>query len=189
MRCAYIIDTVVREVFEVQDLAKERELNFAAMCQPCGPEVQEGWTWDGTAFQAPAEEPGPGLEAVKAAKLAEVWGGSDAILQTLRSRYSKPEQESWPKQEADAKALLADPDAPAVTLRGIATRAGRDLTELRDKVLANVLASEVAYGEIIGQQQAFERQLAAIQVGEGMTEEQAVVAVQAIVVSYSLPGA
>lgn len=69
---AYIVNGKVHEVFEVQDLTQEREPNFAAMCQPCGPEVQEGWTWDGTAFQAPAEEPGPSLEAVKAAKLAAI---------------------------------------------------------------------------------------------------------------------
>lgn len=71
-RYAYIVNGIVHEVFEVQDLAQEREPNFAAMCQPCGPEVQEGWTWDGAVFSAPAEEPGPGLEAVKAAKLAAI---------------------------------------------------------------------------------------------------------------------
>ena len=73
-RFAYIVNSKVHEVFEVQDLAEEREPNFASMCQPCGPEVQEGWTWSGTAFQPPAEVPGPSLEQAKAAKLAALQG-------------------------------------------------------------------------------------------------------------------
>jgi len=126
------------------------------------------------------------LAEAKAEKLTEIWEKSAAAMSSIRARYSQPEQDSWPAQERDARALLADPDAPAVVLRGIATAAGRDLMELRDKVLANVAAAELVTGQIIGQQQAFERRLSAILVGEGMTEEQAVADVQAITVSYSL---
>ena len=98
----------------------------------------------------------PTLTDAKAAKLREVLTGSDAAMNLITASYSENEKLSWPKQEAEAKALLADPNAPAPLLRGIADTRGIALTTLRDKVLANVEASEALTALILGTQQKYE---------------------------------
>lgn len=98
----------------------------------------------------------PTLADAKAAKSAEILTGSDAAMDAITSTYSENEKLSWPKQEAEAKALLADPNAPAPLLRGIADTRGIALTVLRDNVLANVEASEALTALILGTQQKYE---------------------------------
>ena len=98
----------------------------------------------------------PTLADAKAAKSTEILTGSDAAMNLITASYSENEKLSWPKQEAEAKALLADPDAPAPLLRGIADTRGIALTVLRDKVLANVEASEALTALILGTQQKYE---------------------------------
>lgn len=100
--------------------------------------------------------PEPDIKALKAAKSTEILTGSDAAMNLITSTYSANEKLSWPKQEAEAKALLADPNAPALLLRGIADTRGIALTVLRDKVLANVEASEALTALILGTQQKYE---------------------------------
>lgn len=115
--------------------------------------------WSGSAWVVLPERPPvhePTLADAKDAKLREVLTGSDAAMNLITSTYSENEKLSWPKQEAEAKALLADPDAPAPLLRGIADTRGIALTVLRDKVLANVEASEALTALILGTQQRYE---------------------------------
>lgn len=126
------------------------------------------WTTDGQAVEITelgksladlgllSDKPPISLTDAKAAKLTEILTGSDAAMNAITSTYSENEKFSWPKQEAEAKALLADPSAPAPLLRGIADTRGIALTVLRDKVLANVEASEALTALILGTQQRYE---------------------------------
>lgn len=97
--------------------------------------------------------PLPTLAEAKAAKLAQIVAGADAALNAVAADYSQGEKLSWPKQEAEAKALLANAEAPAPLLRGIAARRGIVLTTLRDEVLANVAQYEQVTGYVLGSQQ------------------------------------
>ena len=146
------------------------------------PTVNEGFAakWNGTSWDVVStlrtpEEIAAEVERLKAAKLREILSGSDAAMNALTTTYSENEKLSWPKQEAEAKALSTDPDASAQLLRGIAAARGIPLEELRDKVLANVTASEQATAIILGTQQRYEDELRAAETIE---------AVQAIEVKY-----
>ena len=101
------------------------------------------------------------LALVKKEQIAQVLAASDAAMAALSSRYSEHEKLSWPKQEQEAKALQADPEAPAPLLRGVAATRGIALEELQVKVLANVGASETATAFILGTQQRYEDEIAA----------------------------
>ena len=112
--------------------------------------------WEVVDVPRTPEEEAERLAQAKAAKSAEILTGSDAAMNAITSSYSANEKLSWPKQEAEAKVLLADPNAPAPLLRGIADTRGIALTVLRDKVLANVEASEALTALILGTQQKYE---------------------------------
>jgi hypothetical protein len=113
----------------------------------------------GEAELAPADD--AALDQVKKEKLSQVLAASDAAMAALSSRYSEHEKLSWPKQEQEAKALQADPEAPAPLLRGVAATRGIALEALQAKVLANVGASEAATAFILGTQQKYEDEIAA----------------------------
>lgn len=150
-RYAALDGTIVTNIIDA-------EANFAASigavpAEHAGTTAQIGGGWDGNVFSPP---PGPSLADAKAAKSTEILTGSDAAMNAITSTYSANEKLSWPKQEAEAKALLADPNAPAPLLRGIADTRGIALTVLRDNVLANVEASEALTALILGTQQKYE---------------------------------
>lgn len=140
-------------------------------------DVRVGWLWTPEGF---APMPEPTLEQAKAAKLAEIIAGADALLNDLASGYSAGEKLSWPKQEAEALALAADAEAPAPLLRGIAAVRGITVTALRDKVLASVAQYELVTAVVLGTQQRYEDMLKA-----AATVDEA----RAIAVNYSVPGA
>lgn len=114
---------------------------------------------------------------LKKQKLAEILAKSDAKMGELAPGYSASEKLSWPKQEAEAKELLIDENAPAPLLRGISSQRSMPLDTLRDKVLANVHAYEIASGVVIGMQQKFEDMVRAAQT---------ISDVRAIIVDYTI---
>ena len=70
MRYAQILNGQAHWVFEC---AEKPEFAPNIVLVEVGPEVQEGWLWNGTAFRGPeTETEEPTLEEVKAAKLAEL---------------------------------------------------------------------------------------------------------------------
>lgn len=120
------------------------------------------------------------LAAVKAAKLAEINNGCQAALEALTPTYPERELHSFANQEREAREYQAAPDtAQTPLLSALAAARGIGLAELADKVLAKAAAFATASGHIIGQRQHMEDMLDAC----GSVE-----AVQAIAVSYSLPG-
>ena len=113
----------------------------------------------GEAFLPPDDD--AALAQVKKEQIAQVLAASDAAMAAPSSRYSEHEKLSWPKQEQEAKALQAAPEAPAPLLRGIAATRGITLEALQAKVLANVGDSEIATALILGTQQKHEDEIAA----------------------------
>lgn len=130
---------------------------------------------DGVAAVRPKNE----IELVadmKPAKLEEILAGADAALRAITSDYGEYEKLSWSKQEEEARELMKDANAEAGLLRQIAEYRRVPLETLRDKVLANVTASEQATGYILGLQQRY---------GDMLKAATTVAEVEAIEVNYA----
>lgn len=135
-------DTATRERHEIKTLDVVPET--WTLIEPTDPES----IWNGTAWEVP-------FEVLKARRQREIWAAGDAILSSVKARYTQAEIESWSKQEQGAKDLAAGETTTeaAQFVAGIATLRGIPVETLRDKILANV----VAYGQlctaVIGTQQ------------------------------------
>lgn len=96
------------------------------------------------------------LEAVKAAKRAEINASCDAAVASLAASYPEREIQSWPQQVKEAEALAADPQASAPLLTAIAEARSLPLAELAARVLGKMNAYAGASGALIGRRQAAE---------------------------------
>lgn len=96
------------------------------------------------------------LEAVKAAKRAEINASCDAAVASLAASYPEREVQSWPQQVKEAEALAADPQASAPLLAAIAEARSLPLAELAARVLGKMNAYAAASGALIGRRQAAE---------------------------------
>lgn len=94
------------------------------------------------------------LAEVKAIKLAEIEAAYAAAIAVIAAQYPDSERDSWPKQEAEARAYTANPAAPTPLLSAIAFRRGITVTDLAARVIANADAYAVLGGDIIGRRQA-----------------------------------
>lgn len=124
--------------------------------------------------------PDPTLEDAKVAKLAEINAACDAALAVLTASYPSSELLTFDKQEAEARALLADPEASTPFLTPLAAARGLETEELARKVIVKADAFTAASGHIIGLRQKDEDRL---------TVAQSVEDVAAIVPEYRLPEA
>ncbi len=124
--------------------------------------------------------PPPTLAEAKAAKQAEVRNKAEATLAGMKAEYCATEIETWDQQYAEAEAYAADHAAPVPLLTAIATARGQAVAALAGKIIANRAAWVVVSGTIVGQRLAYQDRLDAAQT---------VAEVEAISVSYSLPGA
>ncbi len=106
-------------------------------------------------------DPAAVLKKVKEEKAKAARDAADAFLDALNTKYSKYEEKSWPKQEAQATELTADPNAAAPFVRRMAARRGIDIEVLRQKIMDNVAAADFVASDILGQQQAYEDQIRA----------------------------
>ena len=113
-------------------------------------------------------------------KLREINAAADAAISTMTATYPAGEVNTFDKQEAEARAYLADATAPTPLLSALSTARGLELAELVRRVIVKADAFAVASGTIIGQRQALEDRLDLAQTIEE---------VRAIVVIISLPGA
>lgn len=96
------------------------------------------------------------LEAVKAAKRAEINASCEAAVAALAASYPEGEVQSWPQQVKEAEALAADPQASAPLLAAIAEARSLPLAELAARVLGKMNAYAAASGALIGRRQAAE---------------------------------
>lgn len=129
--------------------------------------------------------PPPTFEEAVTAKLGEVMGGYSSAFRPLEAVYPAAEREGWPLQEAEAKALKADPQAQTPVLSALVQlRArGESVTELAEKVLANSVQWQQVYAFLTGQQQRMYGEVSALAQQEGITAED----VAAYPVEYQLP--
>lgn len=79
-----------------------------------------------------------------------------ALLAELSGSYPDGEVQSWAQQTREAEALAINLNAAAPLLTAIATARGVPLATLAERVRAKVQAYAVASGQIIGQRQALE---------------------------------
>ena len=127
---------------------------------------------------AEAAEEYNSLASTKARKLAEINAACDAALAALTAGYPSSELLTFDKQEAEARALLADPEAATPFLTPLAAARGLETEELARKVIAKADAFTTASGHVIGLRQKDEDRLKAAQSVED---------VAAIVPDYALP--
>lgn len=109
--------------------------------------------------EQPYVPPIPTLDEAKAAKLSEINKAADKIMAALISTYPDREISTFDKQEAEARAYMADPEAPTPLLSALAKARGISMDELVKRVIAKADAFAAASGYIIGQRQALEDQL------------------------------
>lgn len=129
---------------------------------------------------AEAAEEYNSLANTKARKLTEINAACDAALAALTSSYPSSELLTFDKQEVEARALLADPEASTPFLTPLAAARGLETEELARKVIAKADAFTTASGHVIGLRQKDEDRLKAAQSVED---------VAAIVPDYRLPEA
>lgn len=129
---------------------------------------------------AEAAEEYNSLASTKARKLAEINAACDAALAALTASYPSSELLTFDKQEAEARALLADPEAATPFLTPLAAARGLETEELARKVIAKADAFTTASGHVIGLRQKDEDRLKAAQSVED---------VAVIVPEYRLPEA
>lgn len=120
----------------------------------------------------------PTLEEVKAAKLAEINAGCDAILKQAVSGYPETEQQTFYKQDAESAAYLENPETETPFLTILAAARGISLEDMVTKVRVKTDAFSRLSAFICGQRQAMEDALDAC----ASVEE-----VEALLVSYQLP--
>ena len=129
---------------------------------------------------AEAAEEYNSLASTKARKLAEINAACDAALAALTASYPSSELLTFDKQEAEARALLADPEAATPFLTPLAAARGLETEDLARKVIAKADAFTTASGHVIGLRQKDEDRLKAAQTVED---------VAVIVPEYRLPEA
>lgn len=135
--------------------------------------VPETWTqieptdheavWNGAAWEVP-------FEVLKERKRREIWCAGDAILASVKARYTQAEIESWSKQEQGAKDLAAGTAGTeaAQFVAGIAALRGIPVDTLRDKIIANVTAYGKLCTAVIGTQQRLDDLIKAAQTPEDL---------------------
>lgn len=96
------------------------------------------------------------LDAVKAAKLAQLADEFSLRMAVVRAGYPEEEVLSWSKQEAEAEAYTAGATASVPLLSGIAGARGITVDDLAGRVLAKAHAWAVMSGAMIGKRQACE---------------------------------
>jgi hypothetical protein len=126
--------------------------------------------------------PPPTFAEALAAKLGEVMAGYGAAFADMEKIYPQHEREGWPLQEAEALAVMADPQANTPVLSALVQLRGRgeSVVELAAKVLANAASWRMYYAWYTGQQQRMYAEVSALA---------DVAAIQAYQVAYLPPPA
>jgi hypothetical protein len=99
------------------------------------------------------------LEEAKAGKLAAVMAAYQAAFAPIEAVYPAAEREGWPIQEAEARAVLAEPEsapetlAPVLSLLVQIRGRGEAVADMAAKVLANAGQWRLLYASLTGQQQ------------------------------------
>lgn len=137
------------------------------------------WTWDGTKPVIKPEYNDEWLGGIKSRKLTEINDAYQQAIATLTPTYPDDERLTFDKQEAEARAWLADNSAPTPFVDALAAGRQMDKAELVSRIIAKADAFALASGSLTGQRQRYEDMLDVAETAD---------AVAAIVPQYSLPG-
>lgn len=139
--------------------------------------------WEDARFMAHVEDGkivlGPELAELKAAKLAEINATYQQAIATLTPTYPDDERLTFDKQEAEARAWLADNSTPMPFIDALAAGRQMNKAELVNRIITKADAFAIASGLLTGQRQRYEDLLDAAETADD---------VAAIVPQYSLPG-
>ena len=151
-------DTATQERHDIKAL-DEAISNTWTQSEPTNREA----VWNGEAWEVP-------FDVLKERKRREIWGAGDAVLASVKARYTQAEIESWSKQEQGAKDLAAGETTTeaAQFVAGIATLRGIPVDTLRDKILANVTAYGQLCTAVIGTQQRLDDLIKAAQTADDL---------------------
>lgn len=116
---------------------------------------------------------------IKSSKLVEINSAYQQAITALTPTYPDDERLTFDKQEAEARAWLADNTIPTPFVDALATGRQMDKVELVKRIIAKADAFALAAGSLTGQRQRYEDLLDVAETPE---------AVAAIVPVYSLPG-
>lgn len=127
-------------------------------------ELPEGWS---------DTPPPPSFEAALSAKLAEIMSKYSAAFAVIEQVYPAQEREGWPAQEAEAKALQADPnaDTPVLSMLVQLRARGEKVAELAEKVILNAGQWRSVYAFFTGQQQRMYGEVVFLSEQEGTKAE------------------
>ncbi len=112
-------------------------------------------TWDGTAWL---------FDFVSAldAKKMEISTAYEQAVFVIRGAYSQTEMDTWNKQEAEARAVIADPASITPLLSAIATARGLSVAVIAASIIAKADAYAASAGTILGKRLALDDALAVI---------------------------
>jgi hypothetical protein len=108
------------------------------------------------------DPPLPTVVELRAAKLRELNEDFEASISATKNGYPLSEMLGWDKQEKEARAYLADPNASTPFIDMISTARGIAKADLVNRIMVKVEAAEAAVGASTGKRQRLEDQLYAI---------------------------
>jgi len=121
---------------------------------------------------APAAPSAPTLEQIKAAARARIDMYYDAAVASLG--FSKSEMQSWPIQDAEARAYLLDPDAATPWLKGAASARGMSVEALATLISRRTGVVTRQYGEITGKLKVLRDRIDALPEGSTQADADAI---------------
>lgn len=111
-------------------------------------------SWQAGAWVLDAAKVTAQLERVRAEARTRIDSAYEATIGMIAASYPPTERDSWPKQEAEARAWVANNLAPTPLLSAIAVARGTTLANISTRVIANADAYAVYAGGVIGKRQA-----------------------------------
>ncbi len=131
------------------------EIIGSGMVECDGPPPTSNHRWDGAKWVLD-------LTTVREEKHAAINADCEKAIASIQASYPASEVLSWPKQEAEARSYVADPDAVTPLLDALAEARGIDKAELARRVILKADAFAQYSGAAIGKRQALEDALNAL---------------------------
>jgi hypothetical protein len=123
---------------------------------PFSPE--EETEWDAMEAASAANR----FPSARSAKLSAVNTECDSRMAVLVSGYPEREQQTFPKQEQEARAFIDDPNAATPMIDALALNRGLDKALLAERIIAKADAFAAYSGTMIGYRQKLEDQITSV---------------------------
>lgn len=130
--------------------------------------VETGWLFDGATFTPP---PPPSFDEVKRRVLDDINRAFEQAMNALVAGYPEREISSWPQQEKEARAYIANNAAATPLLDALSAARGVTKGVLAQKIVQKSAQYAAAAGALIGKRQALEDKINA---ATTLTELQAI---------------